>query len=317
MKTSSGGLVGALILKIGALFSLMILFPGCVEFDGQTLTYRYDRENDRLLCFQVYENIHSDHMMSPYVTPQDEFPSAGMEERIQLISVMTGQRTFFFANWVTEYDREDYVKEKEKAKKDLLVADLNERQVLESLLALIDLILDNVEVKNGNFYLNDRHQLCGYQYVTISKASEIVAGINKLYAISYLSEDFNKSDEFDEFDEADRIRLKESIERGEWIQMEGNQFRIRWVSKDDVSQKCADDDTLCVRGDNIHAEYNKPLMELTVGRKNDTITRLAAPPSSQVKDDLIEYVSHTFGIKKLVPIDRLRDEFIRTGEIPE
>lgn len=321
MRTGSGGLSGALIWKIGVLFSTMILFPGCVEFDGQTLTYRYDREKDRLLCFQVYENIHGGSSTSSLEgasnekESQDKFPLVDFEERGQLRSVMKGQRTFFFSNWLTEYDRMDYVEEREKVKKDLVTAESIKRQVLENKLAMIDKILDYVKVINGGFYLNDRQQLCGYQYVTISKASEIVAGINKFVAICYRSEDFHK---FDEFDEADRIKLKEVIERGEWVQMEGNQFHIRWVSKEVNGEKRTDYDSVSFPiGEDCRIKYETPLFELIIGQISETITELVSPPSSKVKDDLIEFVAHTYAIKKLVPIDRLRNEFLRTGKIPK
>ena len=37
---------------------LAVLMTSCVDFDGQTLTYRHDRKSDQLLIFQVYERIH-------------------------------------------------------------------------------------------------------------------------------------------------------------------------------------------------------------------------------------------------------------------
>jgi hypothetical protein len=299
--------------KIPASLSLMLFFSGCVEFEGQTLTYRYDRENDRLLCFQVYENIYGG-SADDMDKARDKFPSVGTQERNQLESVMRGQRTFFFDNWLLEYNRKDYLEQKEKAEKDLPSADLNKRAELESFIRLMDNIAASVEVKNGGFYLNGGNQLCGYQYVAISNASEIVSGINEALTKHLQSKDLKKHDDFDE---ATWAKVQEAIDAGEWVQMKGNQFRIRWVSEEDDSQECSEDNLLCSVKDGLDLQYEKPFGVIIVGQENDIVTELKVPPSSKVRQNLIEYVAHTYGIKENAPIDRLREEFLRTGKIPE
>jgi len=296
--------------KLSASISLMFLFTSCVEFEGQTLMYRYDLANDRLLCFQVYENIHGK-SQTDTVGPQGEIPSK--EEKNQLKSVMTGQRTFFFDNWIIGFNQEEHLEEIENSKRDLAKADQSKKPAINRYIQLNEDIIGSVSVKNGGFYLNDKNQLCGYQYVTISNVSEIVSGINEVWA-SHLQKGLMNGDDFDE---ATLKQIQEAVDASEWVQIEGNQFRIRWVSEDEDTQECDADDLLCALISKVDVQYEKPFAEILVGQRNQTITELTVPPSSSVRPNLIKYVKDTYGIKESVPIEKFQDEFLRTGRIPE
>src|SRR5439155_20837429 len=84
--------------RILRLFVLLPMFwlTGCLEFEDQTLTYRYDAGTDTLRIFQDYHGIFG----------ADDTAKVTEAEVEQLDSVLKGQRTFFFANWILEYNRE-------------------------------------------------------------------------------------------------------------------------------------------------------------------------------------------------------------------
>ena len=296
--------------RLAAFASLMLLFTSCIEFEGQTLTYRYDRENDLLLCFQVYENIH--HGAGPPKSQfQDENPSE--EEKSQLESVMAGQRTFLFDNWLLEYDREEHIELLEKSRRDLAEAKPGERTAIQRFIKLNEDILNSVSVKNGGFYLNENNQLCGYQYVTVSNASVIVEGLNEVWP-THLQKGLLARDGFDE---TDLKKLHNAIDAEKWIQLNGNQFRVMVASEKPPSMECEDESPGCNIVDNFEIKYEKPFTVIVVGRKNQIITELNAPPSSEVRLNLIKHVRDTYGIMENVPIDSLRDGFLKTGIIQE
>src|SRR5262245_49230124 len=78
------------------LVACMGLVTGCLEFEQQTLTYRYDAKTDTLRIFQSYQGIFG----------ADGNDGLSKDELEQLNSVLTGQRTFFFSNWVWEFNRD-------------------------------------------------------------------------------------------------------------------------------------------------------------------------------------------------------------------
>ena len=86
--------------KIAVFFSLgfLLLLCGCLEFEEQSMSYRYDEKTDTLYIFQDYRGI---------AASSGEKLSA--DEVQQLESVIKTERTFFFANWIFEFNREESV----------------------------------------------------------------------------------------------------------------------------------------------------------------------------------------------------------------
>jgi len=85
--------------RLFPLFSVacLALFTGCLDFEQQTLTYRYDAKTDTLRIFQSYQGIFG----------EDTNDGLSPDEIEQLDSVLSGQRTFFFANWIWEYNHDE------------------------------------------------------------------------------------------------------------------------------------------------------------------------------------------------------------------
>jgi hypothetical protein len=103
------------------------------------------------------------------------------EEETQIESVLKGQRTFFFTNWILEFNREDV----EQTLAGLKDPGIRSRKNLsgpaaEKLETLLRLLLENVRIENGPFYLDARQRLCGVQTVTITNVTPLIATANEV-----------------------------------------------------------------------------------------------------------------------------------------
>ena len=146
-----------------------LLLTGCLDFEQQTLTYRYDAKTDTLRIFQAYQGIFGG----------DKPDGLSDQEQEQLQSVLTTPRTFFFANWIAEYDQNTVREALDDLKKPVAQPqskrDLADRAGQEIFLKLL---LENVRVENGDFHLDDQGKLGGVQRVTMTQFSKLVGAAN-------------------------------------------------------------------------------------------------------------------------------------------
>jgi len=303
------------ITRILALILLATALSSCITFEGQNLAYRYDRENDRLLIFQVYENIYC----TGNSTNPANIAAVPTETEIREIdSVMKGQRTFFFANWIFEYNREETATNLEKMKKELQETNSAEKGRLDASIALVEQMITSISVTNGGFYMDSRGRLCGYQYVTISHVSKLLPKVNRLVSL-YTQDQLSTTNITGELE---RKRIEDALKDGKWIRLEGNRLRITWVTDKDISEDFRQDrekkeGLIAGIATNIAVEYQKPLATITIGQENQRVTELSSPSTSAPFTNLVEYVQKAYGTKKKVRIDRLRSKFLAAGRIPE
>lgn len=148
---------------------LLLALTGCLEFEDQTLTYRYDAKADTLRIFQDYRGIYGAKDKSQL----DE------EEIAQLDSVLNGQRTFFFNNWISEYNEASLREALDSFKDPVKRKESNEPEsALAAYEKLLALALENVRVENGGFYLDAKGRLSATQRVTVSQVSRLIAAGN-------------------------------------------------------------------------------------------------------------------------------------------
>jgi len=203
--------------RLFPLFSVacLALFTGCLDFEQQTLTYRYDAKTDTLRIFQSYQGIFG----------EDTNDGLSPDEIEQLDSVLSGQRTFFFANWIFEYNRGQLIEITDKLRQPDAQQELKmEPAALARAGSLIKLLLDNVRVENGSFYLDKQGKLCGVQRVTIKQCSKIITAANPLMRDYFKSE----AAKGDTSAEERSLYLKSAEQQREYIQIEGNQLRLHW-----------------------------------------------------------------------------------------
>lgn len=197
--------------------SLLWLFPllliaGCIEFESQNVTYTYNAAKDTLKIFSDYHGIFG----------ADSADKISAEELKQLDSVLNTQRTFFFCNWISEFNEaqlREQLKDMENSAKD---APLKPAQT--HVQALLKLLVDNVKVKNGRFYLDSAGKLSAVQFVTVTHVSKLIAAGNVVLRDT-IQEEADKADG----DALEKDVYRKSAERQvEYIKLEGNHLTLRF-----------------------------------------------------------------------------------------
>ena len=203
--------VNSRMLRVFALLPMLLLI-GCLEFEDQTLSYRYDPAADTLRIFQDYHGIFG----------ADDTAKVTAEEEEQLDSVLKGQRTFFFANWILEYNDEQLRERLKELKDPQKQKEMTEtaRARLEKLLTLA---LENVHVENNGFYFDAKGRLCGSQKVTVTKVSKLIAAGNDVVRETIKAE-AGKSETSAE-DKA--VLLKAEAGPGNFIHLQGSALTVR------------------------------------------------------------------------------------------
>ena len=194
------------------LFALALL-TGCLDFERETVTYHHNAKTDTLRFHLVYHGIFGG----------EGRPGLSESEQEQLRDVLTNQRAFFFTNWIFEYNRKQIQEGLEK------VRDPNENAGKPPALVakqkkLLELLLANVRVENGPFFLDDRGRLCGAQRVTLQKTSEIIRAANEL-----IREELRHQADDPMSDDDDREAIRRSLAKAEaFLRLTGNRLALRW-----------------------------------------------------------------------------------------
>lgn len=313
-----------------ARLALPLALLGCIDFDGQTLSFRHDVKNDRLLIFQVYEGIHAaDGAASSASKPATGKTAKGKparpavhptdKELEELASVMTGQRTFFFGNWISEYNRascEEAIagatsaasKPASAAKPASAPASQPSPAALRqqaAAAALCKQLLASVKITNGKFFLNGAKQLSGYQQVTIDGVSKLIPLLNAWIDATLAA------DALEKLSPAAQAKLRDfSARRGRWVELSGNELRVRFWDGYDAFIEFRDEVLKKFSRGQIVVNYDEPLVEVIIGRPDNPVTTLIMPASSKPDRKLIEIVRKKYGIEKSVDIDGLRRTFL-------
>ncbi len=194
-----------------------LALSGCLEWVEQTVTYQHDPKADEARVFQEYHGLFAG----------DGEGELSKEEVEQLDSVLKGQRTFFFANWIFEFTRSRI---EEALQNSLAATPGGEGEELARKVAqkrdgeaLMRLLLDNVRVENGEFHLDGQKRLCGTQRVTVRKVSALVPAANRVLR-GWLTEEAAKEDRPAE----QRLINQRWLDRKEnCLTIEGNRIEYR------------------------------------------------------------------------------------------
>jgi hypothetical protein len=141
----------------------LLALPGCIEFQRQTMTFHHDEKSDTLFIYQRYEGIFG----------TDGGEGLSETEQSQLASVLTGERTFFFDNWIFEIDVDRMRSDAAKAASTL------PGEPGEIASHALQMIAENTRVSTGPFHLAEGDRLCGVQRITIRNVSRVIAAVNE------------------------------------------------------------------------------------------------------------------------------------------
>lgn len=266
---------------------LAVALTGCLDWVEQTLTYRHDPKTDTVRVFQNYHGLFG----------SDGEVELSKEESDQFDSVMKGQRTFFFANWIVEFTRTQL--EEELAKSVASTPDgegeeLARKQAMKrDGETLLKLALDNVRVENGSFYVDGQKRLSGTQRVTIGKFSQIVAAANRVLRHMYAGEAAKpeKSDE-------ERALLKRWLDRKEDnVVISGNRLQLRLpmpqaaYEKDFVQGEKSEKTHRALVASGGERRYENDAMTIRVGAIADPQVSVRLPVSDKsYRENLLKFV---------------------------
>lgn len=274
---------------------------GCIEFERQTVTYEHDAKADTLLIQQTYHGIYG----------ADDVTQLSEKEREQLADVMKGQRTFFFANWIFELNVGSFKEQLNQAAvpKTNSLEEAQRRAVTN----LLTLLIANVRVENGRFFLNDKGQPCGTQRVTLRNVSKLLTAGNEVMRKGLEVEMKDKPTA------EERELINASLARpGPFLTLTGQQLRFRWpFSKAEFDKIGSDDAKLrhfvaeFVRQGGEMSHENGEI-HLRFGRTDATRETATLPMIGKgYQANAIGHIRDTYGLAKDFDPKKDMEEFLR------
>lgn len=276
-------------LSLIAALALLVSSVGCIEFERQVMTYRYDQKTDTLLIFQDYQGIYG----------ADNPAKLADIEASQFQSVLAGGRTFFFANWIFEINLKNL--------RDAIV-DLPDRSaetVAEDELNLVSLAAakvfwENCKIENGALYLNSQKRLSGVQRVQISNLRKILPAVEEALKAYFKAqagqglEDLGKQQAF------------ELVSRPDWkfIELNGNRIVARFpMSAEEYRSSFEKNDGQSeyfrkLKTAGIDVRHSQGIVTIAMGRATDKRTRISfAPYSKDYRDNLLNHLQKQGAVK--------------------
>ena len=295
-----------MVVRLTALLGISLIFAGCtscIEFDKQTMVFRHYPKTDTLVIWQQYEGIHGER----------EGDELSDEEIEQLESVLKGQRTFFFANWIFEYDGKavkQYIQDlKEELKEG--AADKDPAQ-LRSLIASLKLLQKSIDIYNVSFYLNKQGQLSAAQQVTLRNVSKHIKAANAflrgLIVVGKLDAD----------DELTKLLLDKSVEdEMEYISLVGQRLRVQWpMSAKQFMQLDLDEDAVkkfTQTGGTVKHANGSLWVEIGKVQSADTTVSMRLS-DAEFKNNAAEHVAKRIGIDRKFDPAKARAAFFRESD---
>ncbi|MFO1077189.1 MAG: hypothetical protein U1E73_05630 [Planctomycetota bacterium] len=135
-----------------AIFLCLFVFGGCLEFDAQDITMRYDPKADRIDMLVVYRGLFVEHGSG---ATDDPYKNAFAD----LDKVLERGNSYFWCNWP-------------------FVIDLVKAGTPGAALT------PYVDVENGGLFTDPKGVLCGYQFVRIRDVKEFLGKLNTMLELA-------------------------------------------------------------------------------------------------------------------------------------
>lgn len=291
-----------MLMRLLPFLALGLVLAGCIEFERQTLTYQHDAASDTLRIHQTYHGIFG----------AEDPQQLTDKEREQLASVMKGQRTFFFANWAFELNQELLLKQ--LADEVLPKTNSLEEAYRRATTNLLTLLIANVQVENGKFYLNEKGQACGTQRVTLRNVSKLLAAGNATMrkALELEMKDKQTANE--------RELINQSLARPEpFFSLTGQQIRFRFPLTKAEFDKLMNDDAQLKR---FFAEFVKQggvmqqadgELHASFGRTDAQRETVTLPMTSRktYAGNALQHLRDTYGLAKEFNAEKEAGDFLR------
>lgn len=274
------------------LLLVTIAFTGCIEWDHQVVRYRYDHKTDTLLIFQDYRGIYG----------ADKKEQLSDNEKEQIKSVLEGQRTFFFANWIFEISRES-LRDSMAEMRDRSGDTVAEDDARLAILAAMEIFEPSFTIKNGDFYHDQEGRLSAVQSVSIRNVSKILPLVNEAIRAAYKAEARKK---------VDNVEAQLSWNRvadGKWtfIRFVGNQVQLKLpgnLFEEDVDLKD-------LKNSGVQIGLVDSGVTATMGRPDDKFTTVAHDPFEKTYgDNLLKHLQGKVKIRKTLDVEKQAKNFL-------
>jgi len=289
-----------------ALLAVALLHTACIEFDRQVLTYRVDTAADELRIFQDYHGI--------YGADQEE--ELTKQEIQQLRSVLETERTFFFANWIFEFN----VPQMEEAVEELVEEDDSprKRELRASARQAVKTLRENLTINNGPFYLDADGHLSGVQMVRIGNLSRVVAAVND--GVRAMME-YNLL--IKELDAEDRKLIERALQKKRpYLQVKGNRLTFRHpmtvtvFRRDFAKSDTGEDNFRRLRAAGINVTHEDGEIRVNVGREKDRVTRVAMDTFEKpYRENVLRYTQQArLPVEPEYDVAKAAREFLEPGK---
>lgn len=253
-------------LVVLAGLAIALLQTACIEFDRQIMSYRLDAKADTLLIFQNYLGIYGG----------DNENVLSDQEVAQLRSVLEGERTFFFYNWIFELNVSQLEQTAGNLGEDQADSD-RERALYARARKAVKTLRENLTINNGPFYLDPEGRLSGVQMVRITKLTKVVTavndGIRAMLQRNLLVKDLDPEER--------RLTERALAERRPYLTVEGNRISFRYpmtgegFRRDFAKPESGDADLRRLRAAGISVTHENGEFRASVGKVEDRVTRVA------------------------------------------
>jgi hypothetical protein len=285
----------------------VLLLSGCIEFEKQTLVFRHYPETNTLVIWQHYEGIHG----------EDNEHDLSKKEREQLHSVVNGQRTFFFGNWITEYNAE-YAGQAITELEAELKNDIKPKAKADDarqLLALAELVKKSVTITNGPFYLNQQNRLSATQHVIINNVGRIIRKTNIALQASILRGD----EPFGGFEEGDpnvEMLEKSAHAKMNYLTLKGQQLRFQWPLTRRNFRELEANDMNPFRKAGVTFEHKNDLLTITFGKVKAAESSVSVKlPGMAFQPNATAAISERYGLAKDFNPAKARAEFFKDSDV--
>jgi hypothetical protein len=285
---------------------LPFFLTACIEFEQQVMTYTI--ADDELTIFQEYHGIFGKDFDNPEKKkPQEKKTELTDAEKKEIHSVVNGERTFFFDNWITAYNRAELletVTRLEHPEKELSASDKRHGRIW---LPLINLLLANVTVTNGEFYYDAQRRLSAYQIVRVKNVKQLIEQANRSISLAILAEPLRR--DADENERKSFTRHKALAEAGfAWIKTNGNRISVSFPATHEEFIKAGNEaQNYLGHGDQVvEVSYDDGLITIATGASGIQPFTISKQVQGPYSTNAVKHIATEYGIKERLDIPRLK-----------
>jgi hypothetical protein len=287
-----------LIIQLAIATIGTFLLTACVEFTEQRLTYNI--EANELTIFQEYRGIHAKEIKISDKKEKKPKTTLSKSEQEEIDSVMNGERTFFFSNWITEYNRNHLEEELTKYKEGKATPEEMAEQ--RDWIPLIELLLANVKVTNGDFYYDEKQRLSGYQVVRVTNLDQLTAQASKS-----ISQWILNTAPADTTVMTKQIRAMATADHP-WVRHDRNKITISYpASAEEYANMQKDNSGYTGSSESpVTTTYKDGVATIDIGSTDDAPVVISKVFDSPYTPTAVDYISSKYSVKKEIDITGIK-----------